>query len=70
MILWNYVLGEVLTDIHALADYFSVCVSSVNIHHSRLLQRPLGVLRVAMLFTIWCVTNQQSLRTSMWLNCG
>jgi hypothetical protein len=24
MILWNYLPGEVLTDIHALADYFSL----------------------------------------------
>jgi hypothetical protein len=23
MILWKYLLGEVLTDIHALVDYFS-----------------------------------------------
>jgi hypothetical protein len=27
MILWNYLLGEVLTDIHALADYFSLILS-------------------------------------------
>jgi hypothetical protein len=27
MILWNYLSGEVLTDIHALADYFSLILS-------------------------------------------
>ena len=28
----EYLLGEGLSDIHALADYFSMCVTNINKH--------------------------------------